>query len=641
MTNPALPPTDEPATPAPARDDEVPRFGFPVPLDPVRMLAGVLSRWPWILLGMIVFAVLGAFAGKLITKQTFSISVALIKQRVPQTVQTSEIGQSFRPADLNDATLLATLLASEPRDLAFTKADNGLSTDQASSLVEASQLENTDIFYITYHSPVSADDAMHVAGIWAREICEYTQRLQQSEARSVLTILAKEVVALEKRIDDTNRELLEFAKTNDFIGGESQVAAILGKLSQIELKLDDARTAEKALTEQLAELDGKIRHHSPLMLSLRAAREELANLRSTYTDDNPLVQTKLESIAYLENQLDALGDGKAADLESFTGTPLGNQLYLDIIAARSRLTEAKTRINALESQRVTTAERLARFPAIISQYDALRSKRESYLSELSLMGKRLKEAEIFASSSPGSWQIFQKPDARTVIPSSLTKKPLLLGVAGAIAGAGLAIFVTLLLTHRSTRRSVLECCATTSAPLAALLPARHGEKSGFTDLWISTLAPVLSSSQNPPMLWSAAITPQDERFFWNELSTAAIEDTGKPLTVIDLTPDTLWQDSPPNDSIVWKPNATPEPGSFIRAHELPDSSRRKPLENIRVWHALVAGEKSSLTRYTTSQHLASVYLPPCTGTIALSEPASGIIRKLADQLSIFLTRRFS
>ena len=99
-----LPPSDErPAENQPAEDPA--RFRCPLRFDPVRLLAGVLTRWPWILAGMLAFGSLGAIAGKWLTKQSFSLSVALIKRRVPQTVKTSQIGPSFRPAELNDATL--------------------------------------------------------------------------------------------------------------------------------------------------------------------------------------------------------------------------------------------------------------------------------------------------------------------------------------------------------------------------------------------------------------------------------------------------------------------------------------------------------------------------------------------------------
>ncbi|MGL5017169.1 MAG: hypothetical protein ACRDBP_03475, partial [Luteolibacter sp.] len=84
------------------------RFRFPLPFDPVRLLAGVMMRWPWLVVGMILFGTLGTIAGVRMTHQSFAISASLIKRRVPQTVQASDTGQAFRPVDLNDATLLAT-----------------------------------------------------------------------------------------------------------------------------------------------------------------------------------------------------------------------------------------------------------------------------------------------------------------------------------------------------------------------------------------------------------------------------------------------------------------------------------------------------------------------------------------------------
>ena len=618
------------------------RFRFPLPFDPIRLLAGILTRWHWLVAGMVVFGVLGAIAGMAMTQQKFSLSVSLMKRRVTQTVQTSEVGQAYRPTDLNDATLLATLLASEPRDIAFKRADNGVTLDQAASCVEASQLENTDIFFITYHSPVGPDDAVRVGGILAEEISEYTKRLQQSEARSVLSILSKEVAGLEKRIRDTNQEILEFAKSHDYIGGEAQVTAVLGKLSQVELQLEDTRATEKSLRAQLDELEKKIRHHSPLNLRLRAAREELAELRATYTDENPLVATKLESIMYLENQIKELDAGEEMTMESFTGTPLGNQIYLDIMAVRNRLAEAVNRLGTLEEQRKAAAERLATFPAIISQYDALRIKRDSYISELSLMSKRLKEAEIFASGSPGYWQIFQPPDHRNVVPSSLTKKPIMLGAVGAIGGLGFSLVVTFLLTHRTTRRSVLECCATTHASLTALLPNDPERLQEWGNLWISTLAPSYTDEHGLILLWTNALDPAEERVFWERLAAAAQKDTQSPLQVIDLSPDALWQSVEPSPALHWSGgNAKAVGRAIMRASALPAMSQRQALSGIRRWYAVVSGQKLSLQTYAANRHLTEVYLEPCSGTIVLSDPADGPIRSIADRVSIFLTQRFS
>lgn len=623
-----------------------PRFKFPLPFDPVRLLAGILSRWPWILVGMVIFGTLGTIAGIRLTSQTFAISTSLIKRRVPQTVQASETGQAFRPVDLNDATLLATLLANESLDMAFKRAANGIDAGRVRSLIEASQLEGTDIFYITYHSPLSPSDALNFSGIWAEEINAYTKRLQQTEARDVRAILEKEVAAIEKQIELTNLEILNFSKEKDFIGGEAQVTAVLGRLSQIELDLEAARNSVAAKKRQLVSLTEQISHQSPIELQIKSAHEELANLRSTYTDENPLVQAKIQSIEYLDGQIAKLKEAGKAALDAYTGTPLGNQIYLTIIGLSNELLESESRIESLEKVRQTTAARLAEFPAIISSYEALQKKRNAHIEGLSLMSNRLKEAEIFASGAPGYWQMFQAPDPRSIIPSSLIKKPALLGVGGALGGAGLAVLLSLFLTHRTSRRSILECCSATRAPLICHLPTTLEEdaRAAIAHLWITYLAPRLDH-HGKILFWTAALDPADERRLWTMLAETAAKDAAKPMQVIDLTPDPLWADDAPVTSLVWLDHPPEgfenETLVLLRASSLPQRDLRSVLSQVDHWISVVAGQKKSLRRAIKSRQLTDAYLPPCAGTIAWTERPKGRIREVADVISCFLAKRFS
>ena len=618
-----------------------PQFAFPLPFDPVRLLAGVLSRWPWIVVGMLVGGLLGALAGMRITHPSFTLPMSLIKRRVPHTVQASEAGQAYRPVDLNDATLLATLLASEPLDAALKRAANGVDPNRIRSLVEAKQLEGTDIFYLTYHSPLSADDAVAFSTIWADEINAYTQRLQQAEAREVRLILQKEVADLDQELSKTNREILDFSKAKDFLGGDAQIAAALAKLAQIELELETARTTAAAKAEQLKNLTEQLHRQSPIELQLRTARDELANLRATYTDANPLVQAKLQSIEYLTGQIEELNKKGEADLDSYTGTPLGNDLYLAILKLRNEHLEATSKIQALAQLNTTALARIGEFPAIISAYDAMQKKRESIRGGLSLMSNRLREAEIFASGAPGYWQVFQAPDRRGIIPSSQVMKPAALGFAGSMLGGGLAALLTLVLTNRTSRRSILECCAATRAPLVASIPATAEEdaRAAIDHFWITHLAPRLTVS-NRILFWTAALEPAAECRFWSMLAAAAHADTGKSLRVLDLSPDSLWAEGAPPNELEWlaQPSAA---ATVLRAARLPQGDTRRDLATVDFWLAVVAGQRDALRRSVRLRPLTDAYLPPCGGTLGLTERPRGYVREAADILSLFLAKRFS
>jgi uncharacterized protein involved in exopolysaccharide biosynthesis len=618
------------------------KFGFPAPFDPIRLLGGVITRWPWILGGFLLCAAVGVLIGIKITHQKFSLTVTLIKRRVPQTVQTSEIGEAYRPVDLNDATLLATLLASQPLDKAMKRAQNGINPDKASSLVEATQLEGTDLFYITYHSPISPQDAVRFCGIWAEEIEIYTQHLQRAEAHGVRMILQKEVTDLENQISNTNAAILNFSKEKDYFGGESQVMAALSKLSLIELQLENTIATYTSKSNQLKSLSSQIRRQSPIEIQLKTANEELAKLRSTYTDSNPLVQNKLQSIGYLSKEVENLSEGtlEQLDLGSYTGTPLGNQIFLSILELQNQLYEAKSQSASLQILKDNTTARISEFPAIIGAYEALATKREAIREGLSIMTNRLKEAEIFASGAPGYWQVFQAADIRKIIPSSLRTKPLLVGIAGGLSGGCMTALLSLLLSQRTERRSALECCAATTAPLICAIPSTSNAAAEIEvrEFWITYLAPRLSNYPNF-LFWTTALEPKNEMEFWTLISSAAFADTGKQLTVHDLSPDGLWDNSPFPPGLDW--NTRLSETGIIRAAMLPQGLARDTLDSIKNWAYIVESNNKSTKLVSKTRTITAAYLPRCTGTVAWIEPAEGKIRKTTDTLSLYLAKFFS
>jgi len=632
-----IPVSDQPAAPIVKSG-----FSFPLPIDPIRLVAGVLARWPWIVIGMMIFGGLGAAAGLYINKPTFTVTSSLIKKRVPQTVRISDDGQAFRPGDLNDATLLATLLTTEAMDRTIERKINHLTTNQALGLVESTQKKGTDIFYITYHSPISAKDAVDFSNAWAEEINNYTQRLQQAEARAVRQILQREVSSLEKQLSNINMQLLEFSKQHEFFGGDTQIAAAISTVRDLDLKLQEARVSMAARSEKLETLTEQLRRQSPLESQLKQAREQIAELRATYTDINPLVQAKLQNIEYLENQVKELAQKKDVNLEVYTGTPLGNQIYMEIITLKNEQQELSKQIESYEILSKQARERLHEFPALVTGYDALLKERDTILGGISLMGNRLKEAEIFASSAPGYWQIFQPADIRAVKNGSMIQKPLLLGAAGSFGGAILAIMLCLLLTHRSSRRSVLECCVATKAPLLATFPLGDDEayRKAVSDFWINTLSPRLNQKSRI-LFWNTALEIPEERKFWETLASVTEQDGVKQLVVQDLSLDALWQDTLRPMTLLWNQDNSDLGKRILRASGLPTAEHRKSLETVEFWMTPVVSEKDSLSKVLASQSTTNAYLPKCNGTLVLLTPPKGNIRRLGDIASAFITQRFS
>jgi len=630
--NPAPPVESQDAAPRPA-------FSFPLPFDPVRLVFGMVSKWPLIFFFGACGLAAGVAAGVKMTHPSYSLTVSLMKRRVPENLQTSNTGQAYRPADLNDATLLATLSATEPLDRTIARVNNGLDAGQIHSLVESTQRQGTDLYYVTYRSPKSPEDAVKFTEIWIQEINDYTRRLQSSDAQSVRTILQKEVTDMEAQVDKINRDILEFSNDKQFLGSNTQVVAALNELGQITRDLETARSSLKAKNDQIEALTAELRQQSPVDSQLKVAREEVANLRATYTDENPLVKAKLQGIAYLEDKVREAAAKGPASLESYTGTDIGNQIFLNIISLRNERTEAEGKVASLTELKKQVEDRVKELPAIVSRYEELQKQRDSIMSSLALLTNRLKETEIFSSGAPGYWQPFEGPEKRKVEAGSRTKKPMLLGAAGAVVATGGGALLLLFLTTRSRRRSVLECCATLKAPLLAELNAAEPQPEVFDTLWVRHLISRLRVGETI-LVWSAVASVQDERNFWIALTEAARRDgIVLPMTT-DLTPDDLWGAEKPEE-ISWS-TTSPGPGmAILRASRLPSAEGRQIFGRVSYWIALATGQAECLGRATRSDELSSTALSSCDGVIAFIERPSNSIRRAGDAVSGFLARHFS
>jgi uncharacterized protein involved in exopolysaccharide biosynthesis len=615
-------------------------FKFPLPFDPFRLLSGIVSRWPFILLCVIATAFAGSYVGRLLSRPSYSLSVSMLKRKVPQSMQTGEVGQAYRPADLNDPTLLATLLALEPLEKAALRVNNGLDASTARRCVDAAQQKGTDIYFITYHSPVSSEDAVAFLQVWAEEINNYTRRLQQSDAIGVRDILKTEVTDLDKQLDGINKQILDFSRDKQFLGTQSQVLAALNQLGQVTLELENAKSALAAKEAQIKSITQEIQRQSPIESQIKIAREEVSNLRSTYTDENPLVKAKLQAIEYLEENLKNTKSTGPIEIESYTGTPIGNQLYLDILSCRNERNEFAGKVETYTRLKETVQKRVDEFPAIVSRYEELQKVREGLLSSRSLLNNRLKETEIFASGSPGYWQIFQGPNLRDVTADSMMKKPVLLGAVGGLGGLFSSVVLILVVTSRSKSRSVLECCTACQAPFLVRFSPNRLTAQPFDELWIQCLADAFAQRNGRLLFWCGHAAVSDERMFWAQLAEAAKRDGGSLPTVMDLTPDGLWNGHEPSP-VAW----TSAEGSTVphvyRATKLPPASGRNLLKDTTEWFCLASGNSDSLKRAGSPRELLSLGLPPCTGVIAAVDSPKSLIRRAADSLSILVARQFS
>jgi uncharacterized protein involved in exopolysaccharide biosynthesis len=526
-------------------------FSFPLPFDPLRLLYGIRERWYWFLVLPALLGAIGYIAGAGMAENRYSVSLQLIKNDVPTTLQMSEAGQSFRPRDLSDDTLLATTYSTEVLRRTGQRLDPARSATAVKSMVEINKQRNTSLFYLTAHSRISADDAVQTVAAWAEEIIRFTDGLQREEARVMQQFLAEQYANLQRQLEENNRAILEFSREHQFVDVEAQTEAAIRSLEDVRMQLLETRLQREALAAQITRYRDELRAQSPLTADLRLKREELVYLRGRYTDNNPLVQEKLYEIAYLEQQIEEASSASGDDLKQFTGSELGNNLYLEIIALENERETLGQRIAGMETLLETRSATFSDLPEKSLGLSELRSRRDQLLNAIALIEGRRKEAAFYESNAPGYWRVFQQPDRSEVSHSSQNMKAVLLAMAGASSGTLLALLFALIWEYSQPGlRSVLETALVTGTRpvLRFVIPPQEAPSWWCRKLyphppgrfnpqrlrafWI-TQSLRLRESRIPGLLFVVTGPCVKELLFWQEL-LQAVHNDGQKVAFYDL-----------------------------------------------------------------------------------------------------------
>lgn len=427
---------DRPETAASGRP-----FRIPLPVDPCRIILGMRERWFWLILLPLLLGGTGLITGLVKTEDRYSVSLQLLRAEVPAAIQASQEGTAFKPRQLSDETLLAVTYASEVMSAVGDSLDPPRSGNAVKSMVEINKQRGTDFFYITAHSRFGAEDAIATVNSWAREIVAFTRELQRREARDMYAFLGAQVDESTRQLESVNEKILTFSQESEFYDAEKQTESYLASLENLQMRQAEARIELQSKAIQIERYREELRNQSPLFEELRRKQKELTFLQGRYTNDNPLVKEKLHEIAFLQERLEQLKAGEVEDLKEFTGSDLGNNLYLEILALENERTQLQSVVETYQQLIAEKRSQVASLPQKQMSLRELNDQRQQLLTALSLMDARRKEAEFFINNPPGYWKIFQTPDLRDVSVRSQPIKALLLAFAA--AGAGLLLALTL------------------------------------------------------------------------------------------------------------------------------------------------------------------------------------------------------
>jgi capsular polysaccharide biosynthesis protein len=443
-------------------------FKFILRIDPLRFIHGVREHWIWFLVLPIALGALGWIVGSVKVEDRYSVSLQLIRTGSNTTIQTTEMGQAFRPRDLSDDTLLSTTYSNEVLQRTAARVGPNRNAGHIFQMIEIAKQRNTSLFYLTAHSRVGPQDAVDVVTVWAEEIIRFTNNLQKEEAAQMEEFISEQLRSMDLQLNQVNQEILIFAKEENFVDSYTQTQASVQAYERMRVELAEVVVSLRVKEAQITRYKQELRDQNPLATDLKVKKEELSRLRGRYTDLNPLVQEKKYEIDSIEAQIEKVrNEVQSDDLKDYTGSYLGNNLYLEILDLQSEQETLQGRVDSLKVRIVEQAEEVSGMPEKSLRLNEMQGRRDLLVTAMTLLDSRRKEAAFYQTKAPGYWRIFQKPSVGDVTLTSQSLKAVALGFAGVAVGLSVAFVAAFIweLMQSGLRTPVEAAIATSTMPI--------------------------------------------------------------------------------------------------------------------------------------------------------------------------------
>jgi uncharacterized protein involved in exopolysaccharide biosynthesis len=420
------------------------------------------------------------------------------------------------------ATLLGALSSPQVAREVAAKLGN-VRADDLLQMISVSEVRKTDFVDIVVVAPFDAKTTAELARLWGEEALSFTRRLQADEIHETKTYLEEQLENMNTEINEVNREITNMREQAGVVDVSREIEAALNTISELELRHETVQTDLQATERHLASLQEEIRKHGPGLEQIRAEEEKLAQMAEYYTEQNPIFQESKERLDKLRTKMWADISSPETPLSGFTGTEVGNALYLQIIEAEGKRNSLLLQQAQLAKMREAAEQKLKALPEVQLAAEPLLERAQSLRSSRDALLERLQEVRVFGEVSPGYYRLFKVPAPRDVSVGSRLKRMI------AAAAAGGVIFLVLgLLTCSglefldTTVRTPGEAEAALGARALARIPApfdktRAGVLARHQDLWAAVVGALAAGRLRA--FWTPVPTPGADAF-WEALLEA-------------------------------------------------------------------------------------------------------------------------
>lgn len=488
--------------------------------DLMRIPGGIRKRWFVPAALGAIGAVAGGLLGWALLPVKATVSVRLMS-RNPQSFASSTT--SYTPSRPQGATLLGALVSPQVAREVAVRFGGGPRATELLEMVAVEEVKKTDFVDITVTAPYDASRTADLARLWGEEALRFTSKLQSEESSETKAYLDQQLKSMGAELDTVNKEITALREKAGVVDVDREIDAVLRMVSELDLRFETVQTDLQAVDLQLESLREKIRKHGPGYEELRAEENKLAAMAEYYTEQNPIYQESKDRVDKMREKINSGASAPGDSISEFTGTPVSNALYLQIVEAEGKRENLVLQLEQLRKLREVAQHKLKDLPQAQMAAAPLLERAQSLRTAQDALLKRVQEVDVFREASPGYFRMFKVPSAKDVFIGSKAKRALV----GAVSG-GVFLFLLGLLAAAglefmdSTVRTPLEAEAALGSPGLAHIPppspkTRESVLARRQDLWASTVGAL--SGGRVRAFWSPVLAPGTDTF-WEALLDA-------------------------------------------------------------------------------------------------------------------------
>ena len=324
---------------------------------------------------------------------------------------------------------------------------------------------------------------------------EYNLEQQEKRLRDGLTFIDNQIPQARNDLIEVEAALTKLSQEYNLISPEEEAIALKNNIRQITQEREalkaqqsqikgDYTSIQKQLgltTENslaLSRLSQSPRYQN-LLNKLQEAEINLANERTKFTDDNPIIQNSInqrdsQKALLVDEAEKILGEVPPNFIEELESAQKQGQLVDSDTSFVDKITQAQSSLSGIRERDATLArtkaeleQKLIGFPVLISEYRDMTQKAQIKRNALQRLLEAKQELEIELNRGGFNWQVIEPPQLGVKIAPNLLKDLLLSLVVASFLGAT-AVFIRETMDERINNPREIE--SQTTLPILGTTP---------------------------------------------------------------------------------------------------------------------------------------------------------------------------